>query len=232
MFLFSLKSTLFFYQTTDVAIQTNSSDKAKIYLRAGQKVIVLKSPKGVCLQLQSGKIIAIRSSQKPGLPSLGSMSAVKVGEPRPPPRQDGDVIDISNDDDEDESSDSTKKDSSDLNNVFETSPPNENGIAKPVEPPKADNMYKENRYKPNLLPRKPKVLSSTSSLVPPISQPMQNSMQKPSRWDTPPSSYSNNSSGSSYHRNGNTPYRSENCEFESCRQFHVLQHFFFFFLNY
>jgi hypothetical protein len=49
-----------------VSIQTNSADKSKIFLKAGQKVIVLKSPRGICLQLESGKVIAIRASMKPG----------------------------------------------------------------------------------------------------------------------------------------------------------------------
>jgi len=49
----------------DVVIPTNSQDRS-ISLKAGQRVMVLKSPKGVYMQLENGKIIAIRSAQKPG----------------------------------------------------------------------------------------------------------------------------------------------------------------------
>ncbi|XP_037947638.1 helicase ARIP4 [Teleopsis dalmanni] len=48
----------------DVVIPTNSSDKANIILKAGQRVMVLKSVKGIYMQLESGKIIAIRTSNK------------------------------------------------------------------------------------------------------------------------------------------------------------------------
>lgn len=49
----------------DVVIPTNSSDRS-ISLKAGQRVMVLKSSKGVYMQLENGKIIAIRSTQKNG----------------------------------------------------------------------------------------------------------------------------------------------------------------------
>lgn len=48
----------------DVVIPTNQSDKANIVLKAGQKVLVLKSPKGVYMQLESGKIVAIKTAIK------------------------------------------------------------------------------------------------------------------------------------------------------------------------
>ncbi|XP_026841790.1 helicase ARIP4 [Drosophila persimilis] len=48
----------------DVVIPTNSSDKANIILKAGQRVMVLKSTKGIYMQLDSGKIIAIRTTAK------------------------------------------------------------------------------------------------------------------------------------------------------------------------
>ncbi|OXU17963.1 hypothetical protein TSAR_012968, partial [Trichomalopsis sarcophagae] len=48
----------------DVVIPTNSPDKGSIVLKAGQKVMVLKSPKGIYMQLESGKIIAIRTALK------------------------------------------------------------------------------------------------------------------------------------------------------------------------
>ncbi|XP_059475353.1 helicase ARIP4 [Neocloeon triangulifer] len=49
----------------DVVIPTNAQDRS-ISLKAGQRVMVLKSPKGVYMQLENGKIIAIRSTQKSG----------------------------------------------------------------------------------------------------------------------------------------------------------------------
>uniref|UniRef100_T1HE03 Helicase C-terminal domain-containing protein n=1 Tax=Rhodnius prolixus TaxID=13249 RepID=T1HE03_RHOPR len=50
----------------DVVIPTNSPDRASIVLKAGQKVMVLKSPKGIYMQLENGKIIAIRTAFKVG----------------------------------------------------------------------------------------------------------------------------------------------------------------------
>lgn len=49
---------------TDVVIPTNSAEKTNIVLKAGQRVMVLKSPKGIYMQLESGKIIAIKTSFK------------------------------------------------------------------------------------------------------------------------------------------------------------------------
>ncbi|KAH8355189.1 hypothetical protein KR093_007871, partial [Drosophila rubida] len=48
----------------DVVIPTNSSEKSNIILKAGQRVMVLKSTKGIYMQLDSGKIIAIRTTSK------------------------------------------------------------------------------------------------------------------------------------------------------------------------
>ncbi|XP_068630866.1 uncharacterized protein [Battus philenor] len=48
----------------DVVIPTNSAEKTNIVLKAGQRVMVLKSPKGIYMQLESGKIIAIKTSMK------------------------------------------------------------------------------------------------------------------------------------------------------------------------
>lgn len=48
----------------DVVIPTNQQDKGNIVLKAGQKVLVLKSPKGVYMQLESGKIVAIKTAIK------------------------------------------------------------------------------------------------------------------------------------------------------------------------
>lgn len=49
---------------SDVVIPTNSSEKSNIILKAGQRVMVLKSAKGIYMQLDSGKIIAIRTTSK------------------------------------------------------------------------------------------------------------------------------------------------------------------------
>ncbi|XP_055838249.1 helicase ARIP4 [Episyrphus balteatus] len=46
----------------DVAIPTNSNDSSNIVVKAGEKVMVLNSAKGVYMQLESGKIIAIKTS--------------------------------------------------------------------------------------------------------------------------------------------------------------------------
>uniref|UniRef100_A0A1A9V6H7 Helicase ARIP4 n=1 Tax=Glossina austeni TaxID=7395 RepID=A0A1A9V6H7_GLOAU len=55
----------------DVVIPTNSSNKSKIVIKAGQRVMVLKSAKGIYMQLDSGKIIAIRTMNKPNVISKG-----------------------------------------------------------------------------------------------------------------------------------------------------------------
>ncbi|XP_030023401.2 uncharacterized protein LOC115442500 [Manduca sexta] len=55
----------------DVVIPTNSAEKTNIVLKAGQRVMVLKSPKGIYMQLESGKIIAIKTSFK-GLGQKGA----------------------------------------------------------------------------------------------------------------------------------------------------------------
>lgn len=47
-------------------IPTSSAEKSNIVLKEGQKVMVLKSPKGIYMQLESGKIIAIRTALKVG----------------------------------------------------------------------------------------------------------------------------------------------------------------------
>lgn len=57
-------------------IPTTAGDRGSIVLKAGQKVMVLKSPKGIYMQLESGKIIAIRTSanNKPNSPALSGQS--------------------------------------------------------------------------------------------------------------------------------------------------------------
>lgn len=57
-----------------MVIPTNAGDRGSIVLKAGQKVMVLKSPKGIYMQLESGKIIAIRTSanNKPNNPTVPS----------------------------------------------------------------------------------------------------------------------------------------------------------------
>ena len=69
----------------DVTIPTSSADKSNIVLKAGQKVMVLKSPKGIYMQLETGKIIAIRTSVKMGHGAQGSHpSATHGGAPTRP----------------------------------------------------------------------------------------------------------------------------------------------------
>lgn len=48
----------------DVVIPTNSPERGSIVLKAGQKVLVLKSPKGIYMQLECGKIVAIKTAFK------------------------------------------------------------------------------------------------------------------------------------------------------------------------
>ncbi|CAG9759735.1 unnamed protein product [Ceutorhynchus assimilis] len=48
----------------DVVIPTNQPEKGNIVLKAGQKVLVLKSPKGVYMQLENGRIVAIKTAMK------------------------------------------------------------------------------------------------------------------------------------------------------------------------
>lgn len=143
----------------DVSIQTNSADKSKIYLKAGQKVIVLKSPKGICLQLESGKVIAIRASAKamqPNADKLDNFAGLKPSSLNPnlhrsplgAPQSSGDIIDISNDDDDDVVGASASKPAESVAKV------DTNGT-KPVDP--LDLPYKEKTvYKPNLVKRRPK----------------------------------------------------------------------------
>lgn len=58
--------TNFFVSISDVVIPTSSAEKSNIILKEGQKVMVLKSPKGIYMQLETGKIIAIRTALKVG----------------------------------------------------------------------------------------------------------------------------------------------------------------------
>jgi hypothetical protein len=67
---------------SDVVIPTNSADRASIVLKAGQRVMVLKSPKGIYMQLENGKIIAIRTAFKVG--GAGKGSAAQQQECKPP----------------------------------------------------------------------------------------------------------------------------------------------------
>ncbi|CAK1553583.1 unnamed protein product [Leptosia nina] len=62
----------------DVVIPTNSSEKTNIVLKAGQRVMVLKSPKGIYMQLESGKIIAIKTALK-GLGQKGDSKDSTLG---------------------------------------------------------------------------------------------------------------------------------------------------------
>lgn len=147
----------------DVSIQTNSADKSKIYLKAGQKVIVLKSPKGICLQLESGKVIAIRASAKTSQPNSDKLDNFAALKPNPlnpnlhraplgTPQNSGDIIDISNDDDDDVVDASTNKATESIAKI------DTNGT-KPIDT--LDQPYKEKTvYKPNLVKRRTKAYPS------------------------------------------------------------------------
>lgn len=68
-----------------MVIPTSSADKQNIVLKAGQKVMVLKSPKGIYMQLETGKIIAIRTSMKMGQQHLGNPQNPVAGLSEKPP---------------------------------------------------------------------------------------------------------------------------------------------------
>lgn len=70
----------------DVVIPTNQPEKGNIVLKAGQKVLVLKSPKGVYMQLESGKIVAIKTAIKvKGKADEGGDPTKMVKPPQLPP---------------------------------------------------------------------------------------------------------------------------------------------------
>jgi hypothetical protein len=93
-------------------------------------VIVLKSPRGICLQLESGKVIAIRASGAKGGDSVLTGGNKPVGSSE-------DVIDMTNDED-------------DLDNaLFKT-----NAVAKESLPPPPP--IEQKIPKPNIVPRKVK----------------------------------------------------------------------------
>lgn len=68
-----------------MVIPTNAGDRGSIVLKAGQKVMVLKSPKGIYMQLESGKIIAIRTSanNKTNNPALPGQTMIPQQQPQP-----------------------------------------------------------------------------------------------------------------------------------------------------
>jgi hypothetical protein len=135
------------------------------------------------LQLESGKVIAIRASIKGGQPvpgveqKLGSFAGLPEVPERPKfqvPRNDGDVIDISNDDDEEESP-VLKSILPDIPAVALT---NDSSHAESLPTSSSDTVYKEKVvYKPNLVQRsKPKM--PPPSIPVPDSQPLK-------RFDSP-----------------------------------------------
>lgn len=191
---------------------------------------MLKSPKGICLQLESGKVIAIRASVKggqavPGVEQkLGSFSGLPEPAERPKfqaPRNDGDVIDISNDDDDEEST-AVKSILPDIPATQQAPPINGSSLTVPVEETatSSDSIYKEKVvYKPNLVPRsKPKM--PPPSIPVPDSQPLKRfdssyqSQQRPAppKWDShknfPASTNMFNRNGGS--KNHAAPFR--NCK--------------------
>ncbi|KAL5289363.1 RAD54L2 family protein [Megaselia abdita] len=78
----------------DVVIPTSSGEKSTLLLKAGQKVMVLKSQKGVYMQLETGKIIAIRTTKGRGglfgAPTNNSPSTSSSGPGSTKPESDGD----------------------------------------------------------------------------------------------------------------------------------------------
>lgn len=94
----------------DVTIPSNSGDKnAGIVLKAGQKVMILKSSKGVYMQLETGKIIAIRTGPKTGQPVAASRAPMNVARPR----GFGDTSEVIKLDDDDEDADDDDSDDDD-----------------------------------------------------------------------------------------------------------------------
>jgi hypothetical protein len=107
-------------------------------------VIVLKSPRGICLQLESGKVIAIRAS---GAKAVGESV---LGGNKPAGGSD-DVIDMTNDEDE-------------LDNALFKS----NAVSKESLPPPPLPPIEQKIPKPNIVPRKiknPSDGASNNSLV-------------------------------------------------------------------
>lgn len=131
---------------------------------------MLKSQKGICLQLESGKVIAIRASMNRGQQAqgveqkLGSFSGAQsqpqANRPAFPPKNDGDVIDISNDDDEDDAGAAGNLEA-EASPAAQQAPQHlPNGVLPPIEPMQStsETIYKEKVvYKPNLVPRRSKM---------------------------------------------------------------------------
>jgi hypothetical protein len=171
----------------DVSIQTNSVDKSKIFLRAGQKVIVLKSPRGICLQLESGKVIAIRASMKPGqsgdlktpgIPGFNDTSSSKsdasvalgLSSASLGGSGNGDVIDMTNSDDEESGVNKLlgKSSSHSVNNgnatIAKLNNANEVGSSNNNDHSDSGSPFKEKQvYKPNLVQRKPQKIMPPST---------------------------------------------------------------------
>lgn len=192
----------------DVSIQTNSADKSKIYLKAGQKVIVLKSAKGICLQLESGKVIAIRASVKSGQQGPGVEQKIGTFNSNPdapqssgfrpnfPIHNAGDVIDISNDDDDEVKESPSISQPHDLPSAASVPPLNlmesmsRTSTNKPIETA-PDSIYKEKVvYKPNLVQRKPKMppppvpSQDIHPLKPSFDSSYRNQQRPPPKWDS------------------------------------------------
>ena len=194
------------------------------------------------MQLESGKVIAIRASvksgqQMPGVEQkLGGMSSISEAldnRPKFPTRTEEDVIDISNDDDEDESRASVPPNQvmpeiSMMQQLAGTGVSLEasNGSATttPLEQPStsSDIVYKEKTvYKPNLVQRKPKMAPPP---VPPLdTQPLkrfdsgyqtQQRPPPPPKWDSQ-KNFSNIPSSSFYNRNGNGSAKTQPLSFRN-----------------
>lgn len=168
------------------------------------------------MQLESGKVIAIRASvksgqQAPGVEQkLGSFPSITDAQqnsgfrPNFPPANPGDVIDISNDDDEEDKALPTNAKPLELPPAANVAPlsmmesMNRLPPTKPVEQT-PDSVYKEKVvYKPNLVSRKPKMppppvpSQDVHPLKPSFDSGYRNHQRPPPKWDSmksfPPSS--------------------------------------------
>jgi hypothetical protein len=226
------KMCLFF--SVDVSIQTNSADKSKIFLRAGQKVIVLKSPRGICLQLESGKVIAIRASMKgqSGTSSIGSLindddklsnfngNDQSMDKIVAPAANESDIIDMTNDEDDDDVLKvETSKTFLPVTIKCENSTKSSAYSEKKDEikaPLSKETFFKEKpAYKPNLVSRKQKLQSNTPTEN--VSCPQQNNLHSKTTWNN----YA--------YRDTNGNSKSESVPFRSCKFiFGIFKNFSFF----
>ena len=160
------------------------------------------------MQLESGKVIAIRASMKAGQPNAsgdlknsgipGILESSDAGElqNRKPIVNSDDVIDMTNSDDDDETNIKSLKDNHDISFKENHSVPKEVENDGNQENNEEEIIFKEKPvYKPNLVQRKPKILHPpttdvTTSITSVITTPSTQSNQ--SNFDSQSSSYDSN----------------------------------------